>query len=160
MLPKLWKGLFGLVLVSELWLIFFLTPFQPIESFNRALIDRPEPQEYPPFSAGSVKVTISWSAGNKSYCYLKCRSGDSDLLNFWATQSLSSRPQAWIRRCPAEGPPEFVTYQPWVLDNDTPLGSAEAGFYFWRKRGERYERSVIPVFPLNLWLRSPFPFQD
>ena len=110
-------------------------------------------------SKRTLTAEASWSAGNKTYSYLKLTQHGTELFSFWGTNSWCQKPKAWQRETPS-GMPEFLTYQPNAYPQDTPYGTIQSGYQVWRSAGGAYQSSGINRFPLSEWIRNPFPFQD
>ena len=103
---------------------------------------------------------VGFSQGNHSYFTLTLTRQGQTVLRWWGTPSLASRPAAWIESGTTF--PRVLTYQPLILSDgiDTPLGAYHSGFYLWTYDGRTYRERRIEMASSNLWLRSPFPFQD
>jgi len=124
--------------------------------------EMPDPKTYKVnlIPGREVVAEVSWSAGNKTYSYLRLTTGDRTILNFWGTNSLIRCSEVWLGT-PKQGlPATLISYQPEVLEMDTPLGTVQPGFRLWGFDGKAYTATSISLCPLNLWLRNPFPFQD
>ena len=109
-----------------------------------------------------VDLSVSWSAGTKSYRYLRVGlAGDEKLLlDFWSTKSLVADPAVWLVLAEQNRLSQIVTYQPVALPSDTPFGTTEAGFKLWTCQGGSFSAKPVGVSFVNLLLRSPLPFQD
>jgi hypothetical protein len=108
----------------------------------------------------ALQAEIGFSEGNHSYYTLNLQQQGRSVLRWWGTPSLASRPGAWIESGLTF--PRVLTYQPLIFSDgvDTPLGAYRCGFYLWTFDGRVYREQQVELPWLNLWLRSPFPFQD
>jgi hypothetical protein len=102
---------------------------------------------------GIGELTISCSAGSHAYCWLE--SGDKRLY-IQLAHGLAGEPRAWVEP-PNGSPSRILTYQPIMLD---PHAEIHQGFHLWTYDGHSYQPQLVPVNPLALWLRHPFPFSD
>lgn len=110
---------------------------------------------------GDLQGEVGFSQGNHSYFTLNLNRQGETVLNWWGTPSFASTPAAWIESGTTL-PPRVLTYQPLILSDgvDTPLGNYRSGFYLWTYDGQAYKEQQVDMPWLNLWLRSPIPFQD
>ena len=110
--------------------------------------------------SGALQAEVGFSEGNHSYYTLNLKQQGRSVLRWWGTPSLTSRPAAWIESGPVF--PTVLTYQPLIFSDgvDTPVGVYRCGFYRWTYDGSVYREQQVELPWLNLWLRSPFPFQD
>lgn len=136
-----------------------LKDFDQVEFLSRSLQAKVTPFK---LSDGrDVDLSVSWSAGNKSYRYLRVGlAGDEKLLlDFWSTKSLVADPAVWLVLTEQNRLSQIVTYQPMALPSDTPFGTTEAGFKLWSSHGS-FLAKPVGVSLVNLLLRNPLPFQD
>lgn len=105
-------------------------------------------------------VEMSWSAGSKTYCYLRASIDSRVIFDFWGTNSIVRHPEVWVEPARSGIAAKILTYQPSVIPDDTPLGDVVPGFVIWTYQGSAYRPHPVEMCPLNTFMRNPLPFQD
>ena len=105
-----------------------------------------------------LRGEASFNEGNKRYWHQSFYCKQLEVLSWWGTASLFSEPKVWIE--PGQEFPRVLTYQPLIVNCDTPYGDVVSGYRLWTFDGERYRDRKVSVGWLNLLWRSPIPVQD